>query len=184
MFQSTRTSWASRLYVACVIIAGGIVVLRSALALYDEPVDRQWLLLAALTLLSGSITVKIPSVAATLSVSEAFVFTSVLIFGRAAGTVTAALDGLILSLWLRRKTQPLHRVFFNAAATSLSLWVGASLFLSLLAPEADAGSVDLARLLLPLGVFTAVYFLLDSSLVAVAIALDQGLSAIEVWKKN
>src|SRR3990172_2645745 len=172
MFQSTRTSWASRLYVACVIIAGGIVVLRSALALYDEPVDRQWLLLAALTLLSGSITVKVPSVAATLSVSEAFVFTSVLLFGTAAGTVTAALDGLIISIWLRRRRQPFYRFFFNATAPALALWIAASLFFSIVGAQAGSTTyLEPSRLLLPLALVTRADGLVNSNRIAIDISL-------------
>ena len=185
MARSARSRLVSRAYVASVVVAGGGAIAYSVHDLYAHPVDPQWLLLAALTLLSGSITVKIPSVSATLSVSEAFVFTSVLMFGPSAGTTTAALDGLIISLWLQRKGQPIYRVLFNATAPALSLWTAAHLFF-LLAGDAPLAVTyePLSSLLIPLGLFTATYFILNSVLIAVAIGLEQGVSALGVWREN
>ena len=42
--------------------------------LYTSPVPNEWLVLAALTTLTGSFTVRIPTIAARISVSDAFVF--------------------------------------------------------------------------------------------------------------
>src|SRR4029078_2988070 len=94
-----------------------------------------WFLLAILTLVSGSATVKLPSVPATISISETFVFTSVLLFGPAAGTLTVALDALVISLWLARKGHPFYRLAFNICALPASLWVGAHVFFSVWAGE-------------------------------------------------
>ena len=69
------------------------------------PRGYAWLILAALTIISGSASVKLPSIPASLSVSETFVITSVLLFGAPVGTLIVALDGLIISLWLNRETQ-------------------------------------------------------------------------------
>src|SRR5215216_6703233 len=94
---------SARFFVAAVVTAGFLVIGHSAYALRSTPVTSQWFVLAALTLLSGSITIKLPGIDASISVSETFVFTSVLLFGAAAGTITVTLDGLIISLWLWRK---------------------------------------------------------------------------------
>jgi uncharacterized membrane protein len=47
---------------------------------------------AALTFVSGRITLVVPGVEATFTVSEVFAFTSVLLFGPENGAVTLALD--------------------------------------------------------------------------------------------
>src|SRR5262245_14911117 len=90
-------------YITTVIIGGGLAVVASVVELVVAPVSGQWFLLAALTVVSGSATVRLPSIPASLSVSETFVFASVLLFGAPAGTLTVALDGLIISLWLKRR---------------------------------------------------------------------------------
>src|SRR4051812_41410858 len=90
----------AQIYIGAVAACGIVVIVHAIQELYRSAISPQWFLLAALTLLSGSITVKLPSIPATISVSETFVFASVLLFGTAAGTITVTLDGLIISLWL------------------------------------------------------------------------------------
>ena len=108
-----------KLYVSSVIVAGALAVLYSGIHLLTGSINSHWLLLAALTIVSGSATVRLPSIPASLSVSETFVFTSVLLFGAPAGTLTVALDGLIISLWLSKRRKEAYRVLFNMAAPSL-----------------------------------------------------------------
>jgi hypothetical protein len=105
-----------------------IVVSSSAYRLISEPVGPQWFLLAALTLISGSATVKLPSVPASISVSETFVFTAVLLYGPAAGTLTVALDGLVISYWIAKRKREPYRALFNMSAPAVSAWCSAHLF--------------------------------------------------------
>src|SRR5215207_5844729 len=94
----TRLSNGGRAYLLGVSAVGLTITVYSLIQLILQRVDLQWLMLAALTLLTGTFTVRIPGVKARLSVSDTFVFTSVLLFGPAAGTITALLDALIISL--------------------------------------------------------------------------------------
>src|SRR6267378_1554852 len=106
----------ARAYVTLVVLAGASAVAQSAHRLYVDPLGTQWLILATLTLLTGSFTVKVPSINARISVSETFVFASVLLFGAAAGTVTVLLESLVISLWVKRESRTLYRALFNVAA--------------------------------------------------------------------
>jgi putative nucleotidyltransferase with HDIG domain len=140
-----------------------------------------------LTLISGSATVKLPSVPATISISETFVFTAVLLFGPAAGTLTVALDALVISIWLAWRGHPFYRLAFNVAALPASLWVGAQFYFWMgdVPPlYSSQHNVEIIRLLVPLLGFTVVYFLLNSWLIAVAISLEHGGSPLRVWKNN
>jgi putative nucleotidyltransferase with HDIG domain len=155
--------------------------------LYVHPVGWNWLVLAVLTLISGSATVKLPSVPATISISETFVFTSVLLFGPAAGTLTVALDALVISLWLARKGHPLYRIAFNVFALPAALWIGAHFYYTIgdVPPlHTSPDPVAISRLVLPLLVFTVAYFSLNSWLIALAIALEKRLSPVRVWREN
>src|SRR5262245_26758546 len=119
----------TRSYVAAVVAAGSVMVVHSFVQLYLHNTGWTWTVLAVLTLVSGSATVKLPSLPATISVSETFVFTSVLLFGPAAGTLTVALDALVISLWgHRRKRQPPYKSLFNVSALALTLWASAHIF--------------------------------------------------------
>src|SRR5215475_7221411 len=84
-------------YLWIVILCGLGVIGLSIDRLYREPIGYQWFILAALTLISGSATVRLPSSYASISISETFVFTAVLLYGPSAGTVIVALDALVIS---------------------------------------------------------------------------------------
>src|SRR6516225_6818738 len=119
---------AGRLYLACVIIAGATVVLYSLSDLLKHPVGYEWFILAGLTLLSGSFTVKVPTIPARLSVSETFVFAAVLLFGPSAATMVVALDSLVISLWIFRTSRRAERVLFNLSAPAIAVWIAAKAF--------------------------------------------------------
>src|SRR3954471_6388549 len=175
---SERLSGWARLYVTSITLLGACAIAQSAYALYAVPMGWNWFVLAVLTLVSGSATVKLPSVPATISVSETFVFTSVLLFGPAAGTITVSLDALIISLWLARKGHPLYRIVFNVCALPASLWLGAHLFFWTWGYEPlsrVSTPIAISELLRPLLLFTISYFLLNSWLIAFAISLEKHL---------
>lgn len=164
---------------------GIAVAIHSLAQLLLQQVDLQWLILAALTLLTGTFTVRIPGVTARLSVSDTFVFASVLLFGPAAGTVTALLDALIISLRLRHHERAPFRVIFNVAAVALSTRISGFVFFAVsgIAPYSTAHT-PLSQILVPLFLFTLSYFLLNSWLVTFALALEQGKGPLTIWRDN
>jgi len=174
------------LYVCAVILAGTMAMLAALHDLYRDPVDWRWFILAGLTLLSGSITVKVPSIPATISVSETFVFTAVMLFGASAGTLTVALDGFVISLWLQRKKLEPYKAVFNVFALAFSLSCSAHLYFLLAGtpPLSEAPDTSIRQLFSPLAVFALSYFLLNSFLVAAAIALESRGSIFRVWRDN
>ena len=117
-----------QLYVVIVAAAGLLVVGHCITMLLASPIGWEWVILAGLTLLSGSFTVRIPSFQARISVSETFVFTSVLLFGTCAGTLTVALDVLVVAISSQRRTLQPMRVLFNISSASLSIWTASNLF--------------------------------------------------------
>lgn len=176
---------SAQAFIAVVVFSGLMVIGYSVYALCSAPVTSQWFLLAALTLLSGSVTVKLPSVPATLSVSETFVFTSVLLFGPAAGTITVTLDGLIISLWLTRNRLEFHKLLFNTTAPALSIWVAAEIFFRLTgASPLNNSATSITPLLPGLLVFALTYFLLNSWLMATAVSFEEALTPLQVWRQN
>ena len=112
--------------MACVVAAGTAAIAHAIYSLIANPVGDAWLILAALTLFSGSFTVKVPSIPATISVSETFVFTAVLLFGVGPATLIVALDGLIITLW--RKRRRISQILFNAGEPAISISIAATAF--------------------------------------------------------
>ena len=185
MSPTTRLSTAGRLYVGFVVVCGAIVVAHSLGVLWESPVNVRWFVLAALTLLSGSFTVRIPTIPALLSVSETFVFAAVLLYGPAAATLIVVLDTLVISLWLGTKFRSPARVLFNVAAPSVAIWIAAQLFYAIagVRPLAEVQQPILS-LVLPLLALAICYFFLNSFLVAGAVSFETGTPAFTIWRNN
>jgi putative nucleotidyltransferase with HDIG domain len=180
-------SAAMRAYVGIIVVAGFATIVQSIVDILIDPKGWDWTLLALLTLVSGSATVRLPSLPATISVSETFVFTSVLLFGPAAGTLTVALDAFIISFWAYKKSDPLYKVVFNVCALPLTIWLAAHLFFITAGIEPLVDNEDpvaIRRLLLPLLTFTVAYFSLNSWIITFAIALEKRLSPVRIWREN
>lgn len=173
-----------QLYIVVVSALGLLVVGHCISMLLAEPIGWEWAVLAGLTLLSGSFTVRVPSFQARISVSETFVFTSVLLFGIPAGTLTVALDTLVAALSSRRRAREPLRVLFNLASASLSIFCAGHVFywLSGVDPLSQAPT-RVPELLWPLVGMTSVHFLLNSGLVAAALSTERKESAFAIWRR-
>jgi diguanylate cyclase (GGDEF)-like protein/putative nucleotidyltransferase with HDIG domain len=182
---AARFTERGRLYLAVVILSGIAAVTAS---LYDSvlnPLPVQWYMLAALTLVSGSATVTLPTVGASISVSETFVFASVLLFGPSAGTITVALDGLVISFWMAKRRPEWYRALFNMAAPAISIWLAANVLFAIAGVQPLFGHESPINLLIfPLGVFALLYFGLNSWLIALAVAFESRRSPYTIWRQN
>ena len=174
-----------RLYMGAVIVVGLIVISDSVRHVYREPVGPQWFLLAALTLISGSATVVVSSSYASITVSEAFVFTAVLLYGPPAGTVLVTVDALMISFWLAKRHPEPSRALFNISAPAISAWCSAHLFFKVAGiPPIGVQAAGLPQLLPGLMIFALVYFGINSWLIAFIIALERRMPPVTVWRHN
>jgi putative nucleotidyltransferase with HDIG domain len=164
----------------------GVGVIADAIvSLSTNPPGSEWLLLAALTLLSGSFTVKLPGLSAKISISETFVFTSVLLFGPASGTLTVVLDTLVISLRLKKGKRSASRVLFNVAAPAIALRIASEAFFRMSA--AVPGHItrhDIGSLTLPIFALALLYFVVNTALVAGALAFERQESAAQIWWRH
>lgn len=182
-FRSLRP--VARLYIVLVVLAGIAVISHSVYRLTVYPIGNRWVFLAILTLLSGSFNVKVPSINAYISVSEAFVFASILLFGTPAGTATVELECMVILFWMKPEGRTTHRVLFNMAAPAVAIWTAGTTFFLLSGMEPYSRVfTPLPALFFPLLVFTALYFLLNSWLVATAVGLENHRSPFQIWSKN
>lgn len=185
MSPKQQRRWRNTAYLSLVTVSGLAVIAKSLTETVHNPPGLEWFTLAALTLLTGSFTVKVPSLSARFSVSETFVFASALLFGPEAGTVTVVLDALVISFWLNKSTRSVSRILFNVAAPSIAFWTAATTFFAL--THVVAGQVhrhDLRELVLPLFIFALLYFLTNTWLVAGAVAGEKHVSPAKIWAKH
>jgi putative nucleotidyltransferase with HDIG domain len=183
--QLTSLSKLGQAYVFGVSAIGLTVAAHSLGQLFLQQVDPQWLVLAALTLLTGTFTVRIPGIPAHLSVSDTFVLVSVLLFGPAAGTIIALLDSLIISLRVGKKAREPIRVIFNVSAVALSTNAAAQVFFSVAGIRPySIEPTPLGQILFPLFLCALTYVLLNSWLVTFILALEKHRPPFAIWRDN
>jgi putative nucleotidyltransferase with HDIG domain len=169
-------------YIGTVSAAGLLLFGYCVARIARDGLPVEWWLFAALTFISGRITLVIPGVDARFTVSEVFAFTAVLLFGPEAGGVTLALDSLVLA-WHRR--MKLEKAAFNFGNLTLAVWISGTLFFR--ASGVDpllGGSGPAAELLVPLALLGATYFLVNTGLLAVAIGIDSTTSPLVLWRRH
>jgi len=174
-----------RPYVLAMLVAGCIVLAMSVSELWVVPPPAQWWVLVILTLISGSAVLKIPAVPVNFSISDVFTLTSAVVFGPAAGTALVAIDSLVLSGCLIRTGLSLERILFNATAPPVAMWVSAVTFFhaSGLHPlrEQPLGIEVVGPWLLA---FAAMYFVLNTFSIAVAVALHERANVLRIWQTH
>jgi putative nucleotidyltransferase with HDIG domain len=185
MNPDQRLSRLGYCYLACVIASGVAVTGYALFGVITGSVPSQWLVLAALTLLTGSLSIKLPSVEARFSVSDAFVFASVLLFGPSPATVIVAIDCLVISV-LRHRSRSVLRLLFNVFAVALSIWISSQVFYWMVGvtPGDLNHLLPLEKRLWPLFGLAALYFLLNTWLVAFALAFEKRENAFVLWQRN
>jgi PAS domain S-box-containing protein len=185
--RSHRGSWFRPTFYGTVETAGAAVFAVSMFELMRQPVEWSWFVLVGLTLVTGWSTLRMRDVPVSFSISDTFTIAAALLFGPAAGTVIVVLDTLVMSLRVAR-TNPgsaWTRVLFNVAATALAMWVAAHAFFIAAGTGPLASQPGTIRDVVgPLAMFAAVYFLLNTGLVAMAVGHERGTPVVAVWRQH
>src|SRR5687768_1137867 len=145
----TELPRTAQLYITSIVILGVVAVLHAVASLIEAPVGAEWLVLAGLTVVTGSFSIKVPKVNARLSASDAFVFSAILLFGVNVATVIVALETLILTSWQPGRSRSLLRAMFNVSAGAISVWVASRAFAALAPGGIRLETTGLQELMIP-----------------------------------
>ncbi|MEO8680743.1 MAG: HD domain-containing phosphohydrolase [Vicinamibacterales bacterium] len=90
-----------------------------------------------------------------------------------------------MSLWLLPRLKTLHRVAFNVSVLVISIWIASQGFFEMTGIDPRAPKYNrLSDFVVPLYLFTACTFILNSGLVAVALAFERKQSAFRIWREQ
>jgi diguanylate cyclase (GGDEF)-like protein/PAS domain S-box-containing protein len=153
-----------------------------AYQLPSSRLDARFVVLALATILVGSrITIRVPRAKGHISVSDTFIFLTLLLFGGETAVLLASAEAFVSSTHFSKKS--LVRAF-NAAVMALSTFATASIL------QAAYGDITILRshfsadLIVALCVMALVQYGLNSGLIAVSVALKSGESLWRSWHKN
>ncbi len=169
-------------YLWVTICAGGIIYLSAGLRLDLKLFDLKLAVIAILTIfLSSRISIRIPQFDSQISVSDTFIFLSLLLYGYEVAILMAATEALLSSFRFCRKRST---IFFNwgcaawsACVTSYSLHFAFGDVVSL-----AKGPLS-GRFITAMALMALVQYVSNSGIVAICGALQAGRPIWHTWKK-
>ena len=182
--RGANASWgalrpAARAYVLLVILAGGTAIAASIPYVAAGNV-RLFVVLTALSIAASlaKISIPVPRSDSTLTVCYVLDFTTLLVLGPAAATLTAGLGAWTQCTLRRREPAPLFQAWFSVGTLALTVQAAGYTYKLL---GGEPGFAMATFHLEALIATSTVFFLLNSALVAMAIALSTGQSPLRVW---
>ena len=172
---------AARVYVSAVVVTGVVCLIG---ALTSMRLDNPWLFAALLATGISTSTAKIALPLgrlshSNLSLSHAVNFWSLFVLGTAEATCIAALSAWAQCTLNAKRGNPPHRTIFSIASLTVTV-AAAGGILSFV----GVSTTEVATLARAAMVVAPLYFLVNSALVAGAIALSTGGSPVSVWHRN
>jgi signal transduction histidine kinase/ActR/RegA family two-component response regulator len=177
----------TRPYMWTILAAGAAVSLYSLYQLPLARLDLRFLVLAVITIsISSRLTVQIPRISGHISVSDTFIFLTMLLYGGEAAVLLAAAEALCSSLRFSQKAIPISAIsiLFNSAMMAFST------FLTVLALRLCFGNiVDLPRggfsatFIVAVSVMALVQYIANSMLAAVHTACKTNQPIWPTWSK-
>jgi diguanylate cyclase (GGDEF)-like protein/PAS domain S-box-containing protein len=176
---------ATRSYMVAVILVGTICVSWALSRVPLGSIDIRFLFLACFTLGLGSrISVRIPKLKSHISVSDTFIFLTLLLYGGELAVLLAAAEATVSS-W--RFCNKKITVFFNSAALSIAT---TAVYLTLYFAGLDTPDVlhgrsgNIQNFIIALSVIAMVQFGVTTLLATTYESLKNSLPFWETWKKK
>ena len=172
------------LYKALLILTGGSVILLDTMKVVGQPFDYRWLILAALAVMGGWVaSARIPGAGPIVTVSDAFVFLTMLLMGREYATLVAGISAFSDTL---RHTKKWFTLAASIALTCLSYFISGS-FIKLL-----FGNINLLEhqqqtfflYVMALGLLAFVQSFVNTALVLTAEMLKTGTPIYKIWRDS
>ena len=171
----------ARLYVVSVIVAAAaLLVFRLPALTFTQP--YLFLALISLSALTATLKITLPltSSVSTMSVSYALDFASLILIGPHETMLVAATSAYAQCHFNNKEKNPVHRTLFSMASLMVTVEAAGLAFKMLQAPDAD----PLTAVARPLVGAVTTYFLINTGLVAAAVALTTGQSIATTWHRN
>jgi diguanylate cyclase (GGDEF)-like protein/putative nucleotidyltransferase with HDIG domain len=173
---------AARLFVCAVIVLGaGLLVTFFPIRTFASP--ALFLLLLTLSSVTSVFKVNLPLArsGSTMSVSYAVDFASLLLLGPNETMLVAAASAWSQCTFRIKERNPAYRTLFSMACLVVTVQVAGWIYLRL---EGVPGQFDIWKLPKPLVGAATAYFLINTAMIATAIALSTRQSAIKIWNEN
>lgn len=173
-----------RIYRISVVLFGLAAFIFTISRLDFADLSYSYIVFAFITLVFASrIIVQIPRVKGHISVSDTFIFLSILLYGGEAGILLATIDAVFASYKLAKTRLTL---FFNIAVFAIATFVNVWTLRSFFGPMPDllAQRTFTSEYIAAICLMGLIQYAFNSGLVAVAVALRAKKPIWQMWKEN
>jgi diguanylate cyclase (GGDEF)-like protein/putative nucleotidyltransferase with HDIG domain len=174
-----RLTLPARVYVVIVVTAGAILTVARLPALhFDRPL--LFVALLALSFLTSAMKVRLPigQSGSTMSVSYAIDFASLILVGPDLTMIVAAASAWSQCTFRVSEPTPLHRTVFSMACLAITVQVAGRVMIAM---GSGPSLGDVAR---PLVAAAATYYVCNTGMVSLAIALATRWRFFGIWSEN
>ena len=180
-FEMSRTR-LNQFYIWLVVLAGTVALFFSLREFPVSQLDVRFLVMALATVLIGPrLSIQIPRVRAHISVSDTFIFLTLLLFGGEAAIILATVEAICSSV---RISKQVSTHFFNASATAVStfltVWSLRLIFGETVTWQDSYSTNHLAAI----SAMAFIQYASNSLLVATSSALKSETSVWVTWRKS
>lgn len=176
-----RDRLATKVFIVAVSLAGLLLFACAVYIVATSPINPEWVLLSLVTvILISRIDIGIPKIYSTITISDAFLFTSILLYGPMLSVVLAGVDAAVCSLSYKNKQRVLP---FNMAVMSLSVFISSTLVTRIYG-ELNPEHADLTTLFIAAGTLALFHYIFNSGLVSLVASLRKRQNVITTWKES
>lgn len=173
--KHSKIVWAYILF----IIGSGIFLLNQIRPEFTWATVQGILIFSALSLVAEATPVRLPRGEGSVSIGFVFIFASILIFGAGVGAWVAALG--TISIKEVKGEISIEKTLFNRAQLAICAGIAGLVYVGL---GGVPGSIQLPQGIIPMIASSAVYMLLNISIMVGVMALAQGISPLGMWMVN
>jgi signal transduction histidine kinase/CheY-like chemotaxis protein len=179
MESMDRHGFASK-YMWSIVVLGSAITLYAIYKLPFERLDFGFGVLLATVVISSQIALRIPRVSGRITVSDTFIFLTMLLYGGAAAVLMSALEGVCSSLRISRKPRT---ILLNSAVLAGSTYVTVTVLRLLFgSPLNIVTSGYSANFFIAICVMALVQYVANTTLIAVEKSYKINESIWQTWK--
>jgi diguanylate cyclase (GGDEF)-like protein len=175
-------------YKWLIVALGALAISYAAHSLPLPRFDLRFMLLAAvMVLVSSRFSVQIPRVNTSVTVSDAFIFLVLLLYGGLAGIMLAGVEGLFSGLHLTkglRTGKKILIVSFNSAMMLCSVTLTVLMVHLFFGPIADLRFQDFSHFIAAVGTMALVQYVSNTGISAIALACKTGEPIWRTWQTH
>jgi diguanylate cyclase (GGDEF)-like protein/putative nucleotidyltransferase with HDIG domain len=171
-------AYTEKVTVGLISVVGLCAFLYAIWNLIGGQIDTHWLLLGVVTLLVVSrLDTGMPNAPRTITISDSFIFTSLLLYGLWPSVVLAGFDGAFCSLYNKERRKA---VAFDAGLKSISILV-AGMAAQAIFPNLEGLTASSGNLFLAAGLIAMVHYLISAGTNGALGALKQPRNRTKRW---